>query len=76
MDIRILVVDNSVSDRLTIKNKLRQYCVLTASDGVEAMRILEAVSYTHLDVYKRQLLGYLLYLVFKPLINKIMSHLE
>jgi len=41
MDIRILVVDNSVSDRLTIKNKLRQYCVLTASDGVEAMRILE-----------------------------------
>lgn len=41
MLIKILVVDDSVSDRLFITNMLSEYCVLTASDGVEAMRVLE-----------------------------------
>lgn len=41
MQIKILVVDDSASDRLIIKNMLSEYYVLTASNGVEAMRILK-----------------------------------
>lgn len=40
MDIKILVVDDSASDRLIIKNMLSEYNVLTACDGVEALRVL------------------------------------
>ena len=41
MQIKILVVDDSASDRLIIKNMLSEYYVLTASNGVDAMRILK-----------------------------------
>ncbi|KAF1084012.1 Phytochrome-like protein cph2 [Sporotomaculum syntrophicum] len=41
MIIKILVVDDSASDRLIIKNMLSEYCILTACDGVEAMQALE-----------------------------------
>lgn len=41
MLIKILVVDDSASDRLIIKNMLGDYSILTASDGVEALRMLE-----------------------------------
>ncbi len=41
MLIKILVVDDSASDRFIIKNMLSEYCILTANDGVEAMRILK-----------------------------------
>ncbi len=41
MLIKILVVDDSASDRLIIENMLSEYCVLTACDGVEAVRMLE-----------------------------------
>lgn len=41
MQIKILVVDDSATDRLIIKNMLSEYCILTACDGEEAMRILE-----------------------------------
>jgi len=41
MLIKILVVDDSAFDRLIIKNMLGKYSVLTASDGVEALRLLE-----------------------------------
>lgn len=41
MPIKILVVDDSVSDRLIIKNTLSEYYILTAGDGVEAMGVLE-----------------------------------
>lgn len=41
MPIKILVVDDSISDRLNIKNMLSEYCILTAGDGMEAMRMLE-----------------------------------
>lgn len=41
MLIKILVVDDSASERLAIKNILYEYCVLTACDGVEAMCVLE-----------------------------------
>jgi len=41
MLITILVVDDSASDRLIIKNMLSEYCILTACDGVEAIRVLE-----------------------------------
>jgi diguanylate cyclase (GGDEF)-like protein/PAS domain S-box-containing protein/putative nucleotidyltransferase with HDIG domain len=40
MLIKILVVDDSASDRLIIKNMLSEYTVLTACDGVEALRVL------------------------------------
>lgn len=40
MQIKILVVDDSATDRLIIKNMLKDYCVLTACDGLEAMDIL------------------------------------
>jgi len=41
MQIKILVADDSASDTLIIKSMLRDYCILTAGDGVEAMRALE-----------------------------------
>jgi PAS domain S-box-containing protein len=41
MLIKILVVDDSATDRLIIKNMLSDYCILTACDGLEAMRMLE-----------------------------------
>ncbi|SEA85732.1 PAS domain S-box-containing protein [Eubacterium aggregans] len=40
MLIKILVVDDSASDRLIIKNMLSEYNVLTACDGIEALRVL------------------------------------
>lgn len=40
MLIKILVVDDSASDRLIIKNMLSEYTVLTACDGIEALRVL------------------------------------
>lgn len=40
MIIKILVADDSASDRLIIKNMLSEYIVLTACDGVEALRVL------------------------------------
>jgi PAS domain S-box-containing protein len=41
MQIKILVADDSASDRLIIKSMLSEYSILTACDGVEAMRMLE-----------------------------------
>ena len=41
MLIKILVVDDSATDRLIIQSMLNEYTALTASDGVEAMRILQ-----------------------------------
>ena len=41
MPIKILVVDDSASDRLIVQSMLSEYDVLTACDGVEAMRMLE-----------------------------------
>lgn len=41
MLIKILVVDDSASDRLIIKNMLSEYIVLSACDGLEAMRHIE-----------------------------------
>lgn len=41
MFIKILIVDDSASDRLIIKNMLNEYNVLTASDGAEALRMHE-----------------------------------
>ncbi|NLY45897.1 MAG: EAL domain-containing protein [Tissierella sp.] len=41
MDVKILIVEDSAIERMIIKNVLREYCTLTASDGVEAMRMLE-----------------------------------
>jgi PAS domain S-box-containing protein len=41
MLIKILAVDDSATDRLIIKSMLSKYFVLTASDGHEAMRMLE-----------------------------------
>ena len=43
---KLLVVDDSATDRMIIKNMLYGYEVLTAQDGREAMRLLE----TNLDV--------------------------
>ena len=40
MLIKILVADDSASDRLIIKNMLSDYSVLTACDGIEALRVL------------------------------------
>lgn len=39
MQIKILVVDDSASDRLILKNMLSEYSILTACDGVEALRV-------------------------------------
>ncbi len=41
MQIKILAVDDSATDRLIIQQMLSDYCILTAEDGLEAMRILE-----------------------------------
>ncbi|MCE5284495.1 MAG: response regulator [Pelosinus sp.] len=41
MDIKILVVDDSSTDRLLIESMLSDYPVLFANDGIEAMAILE-----------------------------------
>ena len=41
MQIKILVADDSASDRLIIKKLLGEYCLMTACDGLEAMRVLE-----------------------------------
>lgn len=40
MNIKILVADDSASERLMIKNMLSGYDVLTACDGAEALRCL------------------------------------
>ena len=39
---KLLIVDDSATDRLIIKNMLSEYDVLTARDGLEAMRLIEA----------------------------------
>lgn len=41
MSVKILVADDSALDRLIITNMLSCYTVITACDGVEAMRILD-----------------------------------
>ncbi len=41
MSIKILVVTNSASDRLLFQHTLSEYCILTAGDGAEALRVLE-----------------------------------
>jgi len=40
MTARILIVDDSASDRLIIKNMLGEYNIITAKDGLEAMSII------------------------------------
>lgn len=40
MFIKILVVDDSASDRLIIKNMLNEYSIITASDGTEALKYI------------------------------------
>jgi len=39
--IKILVVDDSATDRMIINNMLSEYYILTACDGIEAMRMLK-----------------------------------
>lgn len=39
---KILIVDDSSTDRLIIKNMLSEYNILTAGDGVEAMEQIDA----------------------------------
>lgn len=46
METKILVVDDSVTDLLIITNMLKDFTVLTAGDGAEAMKTIDA----HLDV--------------------------
>jgi len=41
MQVKILVVDDSSFERQIIKNTLNEYCILTACDCAEAMRMLE-----------------------------------
>ena len=41
MLIKILVVSDQAADRMCIQNALNKYCVLIASDGISAMRVLE-----------------------------------
>ncbi len=41
MQIKILIVEDSSSDRLIIQKRLSQYETLTACDGMEAMKIIE-----------------------------------
>lgn len=43
MTVKILVVDDSTTDRLIIKNMLSGYCVYTACDGMEAIRIIDSI---------------------------------
>lgn len=40
MIIKILVVDDSASDRLIITNMLKDFAIQTAKDGSEAIRML------------------------------------
>ncbi|NLY84648.1 MAG: response regulator, partial [Acholeplasmataceae bacterium] len=40
MAAKILIVDDSATDRLIIKNMLKDYTVLLASDGVEALEVI------------------------------------
>lgn len=40
MGTKVLIVDDSASDRLIIKNMLSQYDTITANDGMEAMSII------------------------------------
>lgn len=42
MSAKILVVDDSATDRLIIKNMLSEYSILTACDGLEAIRLINA----------------------------------
>ena len=61
MLIKILVVDDSASDRLIIKNMLSEYNVLTACDGVEAMRVLsehEGINLLILDLNMPNMNGF------------------
>ena len=46
----------SVKDVLIFDTVIRQWFYSIRSDGLTA--VLKAVSYTHLDVYKRQVSGY------------------
>ena len=46
MSVKILVVDDSATDRLIIKNMLSKYSILTACDGLEAMHLI----YAHEDI--------------------------
>ena len=41
MPIKILIADDSASDRMIIKSMLSEYTILTACDGMEAMQVLE-----------------------------------
>ena len=41
MQVKILVADDSATDRMLIKNMLSDCCILTACDGVETVRMLE-----------------------------------
>jgi len=41
LSIKILVVDDSATDMLIIRNMLSEYSILTAGDGGEAMQVLE-----------------------------------
>ena len=41
MQIKILIVEDSSSDRLIIQKRLNRYETLTACDGMEAMKIIE-----------------------------------
>lgn len=43
---KLLIVDDSATDRLIIKNMLAEYDVMTACDGLEAMRLIGA----HTDI--------------------------
>lgn len=40
MQVKILVVDDSASDRLIIENMLSEFSILTAYDGADALRTL------------------------------------
>lgn len=63
MQIRILVVNDSSSDRLLIENMLKDYSVFTACNGVEAMRVLEendGINLVILDLNRSNMDGVLL----------------
>ena len=46
METKILVVDDSVTDRLIITNMLKEFSILTAGNGAEAMKVID----DHLDL--------------------------
>ena len=50
MPIRILVVGDLASDIEIINTRLNEYRILTACDGVEAMRVLSAHDDVHLII--------------------------